>query len=112
MLILRYVARPRSDNPTAGKYAGAYINCWVSTASRAEARVVARKEIRAAGWLPETCEEVTEVERSDFNAKPTSLASYDVAARMGWAMTIHTWPKRRSRATAGVRSKKARSKGS
>jgi len=100
MIILRYVARPGSGNRIAAKYDGAYINCWVSTASLARARVVARKVIRTSGWAIQKLEEVTRVERLDYRGRSRSLALYDEAVRDGYSLMIHTWPSRRRTKTA------------
>ena len=65
MKLLRFVARPMESSPDFTEFEGAYVNCWVSTRSLAEAKRISRKSIRDAGWLIEELEAVTEVERSE-----------------------------------------------
>lgn len=51
MFLFEYEAKPKATNPQHGQLAGAYINCWISRATRREAELGARSRHHSTSFI-------------------------------------------------------------
>ena len=85
-------AVPNRDNPEYHEFGGAYINCWVKSATQKEALKKAREYIAEENWKFRKAEDIWVAQRQDYADLPDSLECYDEACKNGLSAIFNTWP--------------------
>lgn len=92
MTFLQYHARPHDEPVNPEDIAGAYINCWINDNNQREAKRKAIKMMKENGWSNFTLEEVSIVNRSDYENKEEQLQYFDQAIIDDEVFVVHTYP--------------------
>jgi len=87
MYFLIYHVRPSNENFEKDRLKGAYVSCWIESASIEQAKKIAEKEIRSENWDVIELDEGYEIERKDYDEY-----SGQSGANRQMGLRVHTYP--------------------
>ncbi|WKA49427.1 hypothetical protein QWY22_10975 [Planococcus liqunii] len=88
-------AVPLPENKEEKEIAGAFINCWVNSASMESALTEANDYIQSEGWKVQKVEDQFIVNRERYLKDPElqeSLECFDQAVNDGISSIFYVWP--------------------
>jgi hypothetical protein len=91
MYLVTFEVRPTRLCGNYAKVAGAFVNCWMRSATCASARRVARRALRREGWR--LLEEVASSQKLPRNLAEGTEPFYRQAMVDGEVFVFHTWPR-------------------
>jgi hypothetical protein len=92
MILLQYHARPKDKPVNPDDIAGAYINCWMNYDIQNEAERKAKEMMDENGWIDLTLDEVSTVNRSDYEDNEDELQYFDQALIDNEVLVVYTYP--------------------
>jgi len=88
--LLSYELRPADDNPDREGIGGAFVNCWVKSASPQAARSRAAAHLKDSGWV--ILATVKEVTVDPAQCPPEALPYLQRAVAVGVVFEIQAFP--------------------
>jgi hypothetical protein len=92
MILLQYHASPKDKPVDPDDIAGAYINCWMNYDNQKEAERKAMEMMHENGWTDLTLDEVSKVNRSDYEDNEDQLQYFDQALTDDEVLVVYTYP--------------------
>jgi len=92
LFVVTVLAHPDPTNRDWVDAGGAYVTCWIDTDSDRAALLQAETEIRDAGWVLESIENLVVATREDYEEDGPNLAYFDQALIDKVVLVFHTWP--------------------
>jgi hypothetical protein len=87
-----FEAVPAPESQNFKESGGAYVNCWVKSASYNTAAITAKETIISEGWQLVGLEDAFIAERKQYLDAPKVLAFFDDESESGQLINFHTWP--------------------
>ena len=89
--LIEIEAVPCKDSEVFQKHGGAYVNAYVAINSRAEALVLATKEIEGTGWALVKVENIKTVKRHELETVQ-GREYFDQCLTDTCVLVFHVWP--------------------
>jgi hypothetical protein len=90
--VITLVARPGKGAAQFDISGGAYVNAFIDASDETEATAIADREVRDAGWIPESIENTVYLCREDYEENDPNLAYFDQALIDKEVLVFHSWP--------------------